>query len=121
MKLKHDNYSAEIIGGDTVRLSGVFRLQGKEQYLEVLTLLESAIESASGSLIIDLTDLSFLNSSGVSSLSIFVIQAREAGHKNIKIIGSNKYSWQTKSLKNFQKLWKNIEVEVREQPAESSM
>ncbi|MCR9141774.1 MAG: hypothetical protein NXI24_05945 [bacterium] len=119
MKLKHDNYSAELIGDNTVRLSGVFRLQGKEQYMEVLSLLENAIESASGSLIIDMTELSFLNSSGVSSLSIFVIQAREAGHKNIKIIGSDKYSWQAKSLKNFQKLWKNIEVEVREHVADA--
>ena len=114
MKLIRDNYSAELVGDDTVRLSGVFRLQGKEQYLEVLVLLEGAIESARGSLTIDMTGLSFLNSSGISSLSIFVIQAREAGHKRIKIIGSNRYSWQAKSLKNFQKLWKNIEVEVRE-------
>lgn len=120
MKLTHDNYSAELIENNTVRLSGIFRLQGKEQYMEVLALLESALESASGSLVIDMTDLSFLNSSGVSSLSIFVIQAREAGHKSIKIIGSDKHSWQVKSLKNFQKLWKNIEVEVRDAALDSS-
>ena len=116
MKLQHENYSAELFGNHTVRLSGTFRLQGKEQYLEILTLLANAIESANGSLTIDVTDLNFLNSSGISSLSIFVIQAREAGHKNIKIIGSEKHSWQAKSLKNFQKLWKQIEVEFRDAP-----
>ncbi|MCR9141777.1 MAG: hypothetical protein NXI24_05960 [bacterium] len=113
MKLEHENYSAELIENNTVRLSGTFRLQGKEHYLEIMSLLENAIKSADGALTIDLTDLNFLNSSGISSLSIFIIQAREAGHKKIKIIGSDKHSWQAKSLKNFQKLWKNIEVEVR--------
>jgi hypothetical protein len=114
MKLRHENYTAELIDSSTVRLGGTLRLQGKEQYLEIMGLLESAIQAANGSLTIDMTDLNFLNSSGVSSLSIFIIQAREAGHKSIKIIGSGKHSWQAKSLKNFQKLWKQIEVELRD-------
>ena len=117
MKLEHENYSAELIDENTVRLSGTFRLQGKERYLEVMGLLENAIQSANGELTIDMTDLNFLNSSGVSSLSIFVIQAREAGHKKIKIIGSKKHSWQAKSLRNFQKLWKAIEIELLESEA----
>lgn len=113
MKLEHENYSAELIENHTVRLAGTFRLQGKEHYLEIMGLLENAIKMAEDMLTIDLTELNFLNSSGISSLSIFIIQAREAGHKKIKIIGSDKHSWQAKSLRNFQKLWKQIEVEVR--------
>ncbi len=114
MKLEHENYSAELIDNHTVKLRGTFRLQGKDHYMEIMGLLEDAIKLADGTLTIDMTDLNFLNSSGISSLSIFIIQAREAGHKKIRIIGSSRHSWQAKSLKNFQKLWRSIEIEVRD-------
>jgi hypothetical protein len=114
MKLEHENYTAELIDNATVKLSGTFRLQGKDHYVEIMSLLDNAIRLSAGELTIDMTELNFLNSSGISSLSIFIIQAREAGHKRIRIIGSRRHSWQAKSLKNFQKLWRQIEVEVRD-------
>jgi len=110
MKLAVANYSVEFKEEEKkVVFIGTLRLQGKEQYQEIYDLLVKASKIAGDSLDIDMRELKFLNSSGISSLSLFMIQLRKQNVR-IRIFGSSAISWQVKSLQNFQKLYNQVEI-----------
>jgi hypothetical protein len=94
----------------TVLFQGFLRLAGMEEYRPVMELLLSAIEK-SPNVTINLQKLEFLNSSGISMLSMFVIKVREKGNVNLVLQGSGNIVWQTKSLKNLQRLMPGIKLE----------
>ena len=111
--------SVEITGKDykvwyatedtTVFLKGFLRLDGIEEYKPIMNLLIDAISEASA-LAIDLKELEFLNSSGISMLSMFVVEVRNRGNTDITLLGSSKVLWQTKSLKNLQRLMPTMQL-----------
>lgn len=94
----------------TVFFRGFLRLAGMEEYKPVMDLLLGAIEQ-SPNFTINLRELQFLNSSGISMLSMFVIKVREKGNVNLALQGSEKILWQTKSLKNLQRLMPALKLE----------
>jgi hypothetical protein len=94
----------------TVFLKGFLRLDGIEEYKPIMNLLIDAISEVPA-LVIDLKELEFLNSSGISMLSMFVVEVRNRGTVEITLQGSNKVLWQTKSLKNLQRLMPNMQLE----------
>jgi hypothetical protein len=94
----------------TVFLKGFLRLDGIEEYKPIMNLLTDAIGQVA-SLTIDLKELEFLNSSGISMLSMFVVEVRNRGSIEITLQGSNKVLWQTKSLRNLQRLMPNMKLE----------
>ncbi len=100
-------YDAE---NTTVFLKGFLRLDGIEEYKPTMNLLTDAISQVSV-LTIDLKELEFLNSSGISMLSMFVVEVRNRGGVEITLLGSNKVLWQTKSLKNLQRLMPSMQLE----------
>ena len=91
-------------------MNGTLRLQDKDEYREIFELLTRAANETTGlPLRLDMKDLVFLNSSGISSLSLFIIRMRKLD-KDITIMGSETIPWQMKSLKNFQKLYGKVEI-----------
>ncbi|HEY9848099.1 MAG TPA: hypothetical protein V6D28_01470 [Leptolyngbyaceae cyanobacterium] len=94
----------------TVFFRGFLRLAGMEEYRPVMDLLVNALEKSS-QFTINLRDLEFLNSSGISMLSMFVIKVREKGNIHLVLQGSNKILWQTKSLKNLQRLMPGLKLD----------
>jgi hypothetical protein len=94
----------------TVFFSGVLRLAGMEEYRPVMDLLLSAVENTSN-FTISTKELEFLNSSGISMLSIFVVKIRELGNVQLTLQGSDKVLWQTKSLRNLQRLMPALTLE----------
>jgi hypothetical protein len=100
-------YDAE---NTTVFLKGFLRLDGIEEYKPIMNLLIDAISEMSA-LRIDLKELEFLNSSGISMLSMFVVEVRNRGNNEIALLGSTKVLWQTKSLKNLQRLMPTMQLE----------
>ena len=95
----------------TVAMKGTLRLQGRDQYQPIFDLLMKAAAWREGKLIIDMGELIFLNSSGISAISLFIIEMRKIG-KPIEIVGSNSVTWQSKSLKNFQRLYEQVEITI---------
>jgi hypothetical protein len=75
----------------------------------VLDILEAAAEE-SEHIIVDLKELEFLNSSGISMLSMFVVRLRQRGTAKLTFKGSANIVWQTRSLKNLQRLMPSIEL-----------
>ncbi|AFY72519.1 hypothetical protein Syn7502_00355 [Synechococcus sp. PCC 7502] len=94
----------------TVFCSGYLRLDGAEEYQPIMDLLINAINDQPA-ITVNLRELEFLNSSGISMLSMFVIKVRQNGKIQLIFEGSSKILWQTKSLKNLQRLMPSIKLD----------
>ena len=86
-----------------VTFSGTLRLAGLNEYAPIIDCIEDAFTECDN-LTLVLTDLCFLNSSGIAMFSKFVISARNNQGCKLTIIGSKEIPWQGKSLKNLQRL-----------------
>jgi len=95
----------------TVYFSGALRLANVKAYENVGKLLAEAAAQASA-LTLDFKELKFLNSSGITALSLFVVASRKAGRPQLKLVGSKTNAWQQKSLANFQMLWKDMQLTI---------
>ena len=111
MKVETDKYKIEYIKAERkITMEGILRLQDKSEYREIYEILTQAANETTGlPLNIDMSGLDFLNSSGISSLSMFILTMRKLD-KDVSIKGSESIPWQIKSLKNFQKLYGKVEI-----------
>lgn len=110
MEIKTDDYTVQYLTDtSTVLFKGFLRLDGMEEYQPIMDLLLAAIEAAP-KCVVDLRELEFLNSSGISMLSMFVVKVRQKGVQ-LTFQGSDAILWQTKSLKNLQRLMPDLTLE----------
>ena len=113
MEIKSDTYSVIYDKAtSTVHWKGSLRLSGTEEYAPIIDLLDYAIESQTSLLTLNLRDLHFLNSSGISMLSKFAIKVRQKKTIQMIVQGSQNIPWQGKSLKNLQRLMPSLTLEV---------
>ena len=96
--------------GNVIIMSGSMRLANLREYDKVKQFLNQAAEKVEDHLILDIRNLNFLNSSGITTISMFVIQEKKLNRLVLKVVGSETVPWQGKSLYNFQKLWNRVEV-----------
>ena len=94
----------------TVTFSGTLRLQNLAAYDSVKILLKEAREAATDRMTLNFKDLVFLNSSGITAISMFLIDARKKSGAGIRAVGSVKIPWQEKAMGNFKKLWNELEL-----------
>jgi hypothetical protein len=97
---------------NTIIFTGSLRLNGMDEYSPILDLLDLAVAQNPNNLIFNLESLEFLNSSGINMLSKFVIKMRQKGEILILVKGSKTIPWQSKSLKNLQRLMPTLEIEL---------
>ncbi len=95
----------------TVTFEGLLRLSGMDEYAPIVGLLNEVAAENLPSLILDLRSLQFLNSSGINMLSKFVLRVRQQDKTQLTVQGSNEIPWQSKSLKNFQRLMPTLQLE----------
>ena len=95
-----------------VIMEGSLRLVGAKQYEPISILLKETLQKESTQMTVNLVNLKFLNSSGISTLSKFVIFARKHEGSTMKIIGSQSIPWQKKSLKNLVRLMPSLILEL---------
>ncbi|MGG6241209.1 slr1659 superfamily regulator [Nodosilinea sp. AN01ver1] len=94
----------------TVVMEGFLRLNGIEAYQPVMDLLMTA--AAHDPCTVDLHQLEFLNSSGISMLSMFVVKVRDRGTTRLSFRGSEAILWQTRSRKNLKRLMPDLPIEM---------
>lgn len=95
----------------TVTFSGSLRLSGPEEYQPITQLLSDVADTQTEKIILNLQQLEFLNSSGISMLSKFIIEMRKKSGVQVAVQGSKCVAWQGKSLKNLQRLMPALVVE----------
>ena len=91
---------------------GSLRLSSVTEYSPIADLLDGAIAQDTSTITLNLKSLEFLNSSGISMLSKFVINIRKKKTVQIIVKGSHEIPWQSKSLKNLQRLMPGLELEI---------
>lgn len=96
----------------TIRFQGELGLGGPKEYEPIKQLLEEATAAESPRMILNLRELLFLNSSGISLLSKFVIGLRKKPNIKLIILGSKEVPWQGKSLQNLQKFLPTLQLEI---------
>lgn len=96
----------------TIRFQGSLRLGGMEEYAPIVDLLNEVSEQDHDTINLDFKGLEFLNSSGISMLSKFVISMRKKKTTSIMVKGSKDLAWQGKSLKNLQRLMPTLTLEL---------
>lgn len=112
MDISHEDYQVRYDEATaTILCSGSFRLHG-EEYKPVLDLLTLAADAKPAMLTLDLRGLQFLNSSGINTLSKFVLHVRKHNTSGVLVRGSTRFPWQEKSLKNLQRLLPALKLEI---------
>jgi hypothetical protein len=113
MEIKGEDYHVYYNNaGNAIVFSGTLRLRDSNEYQALSEMLSSVYAGAANTLTMDFKNLQFLNSSGINTISKFIINARKADKVRIKILGNNDISWQQKSLRNLQKLWASVQIEL---------
>ncbi|MCC5918229.1 MAG: hypothetical protein JJU02_12995 [Cryomorphaceae bacterium] len=96
----------------SIKFSGSMRLANMKEYEQVADFLKEHGNTFDDSLVLDFENLQFLNSSGITTISLFILNCKKNGGLELTVKGSNEVSWQQKSLSNFKKLWPNIKLEM---------
>ncbi len=113
MEIKGDNYKVWYdTNSASINFHGSLRLNGMEEYSSILKILSDAISGNPSRLTLNLVHLDFLNSSGITMLSKFVIGMRSNSAIHLMILGSNAIPWQSKLLKNLQRLMPNLNLKL---------
>ncbi|MEO1430544.1 MAG: DUF6272 family protein [Cyanobacteria bacterium J06633_8] len=96
-----------------VNFTGRVRMRGLQEYTVVFDLFDKVIEINKDVITLDLQNLELINSSGIDMLSKFIITTRKKKTVQINIIGSSSRNWQTRLLKNFQRLMPSLQYELK--------
>lgn len=99
-------------GNSTVCFKGALRLSGMEDYAPILDLLKETLIHPAAPIVLDLRELDFLNSSGITMFSRFVIEARDRAGIHLQILASEAVPWHARSLKNLQRLMPALNIRL---------
>jgi hypothetical protein len=98
--------------GAVIHYEGTLRLSGTDAYQPILEIMHGVLAEKPPVVVLDLTQLEFLNSSGINLLAKFTIELRKLPEIGMKVLGSTRIPWQSKSLPNLQKLHKGVELVI---------
>jgi hypothetical protein len=96
----------------TVLFKGALRLSGMEDYAPILDMLKETLINPTAPIVLDLRELDFLNSSGITMFSRFVIEARDRTGINLHVLASEAVPWHARSLKNLQRLMPSLNIRM---------
>jgi hypothetical protein len=83
-----------------------------EDYAPVFDMLKETLTGAPAPIVLDLRELDFLNSSGITMLSRFVIEARDRAGISLYFFASASIAWHARSLKNLQRLMPELTIQL---------
>lgn len=95
----------------TVKFEGLLRESDLTDYKPIEQFLDEVIAQEVPTITMNLKELEFLNSSGMSVLSRFVIGVRKKKTVELVVKGAKGVPWQGKSLGNWQRLMPTLTLE----------
>lgn len=114
MEINGDDYSVKFDDtSSSIIFSGSLRLCGTQGYAAVTELLDSVLEQDRELITMDLTELQFLNSTGITTISKFIIKTKNRGKTNLAIEGNSAVTWQRKTLKHLIRLMPSLTLEMK--------
>lgn len=96
-----------------IACAGSLLLSGTEEYAPILNLMLQAAEEQAEALVLNVTQLEFLNSSGINTMTKFVINVRNRKHLKLSVVGLEDVPWQVRLLKNLQRLMPSLELHMQ--------
>lgn len=96
----------------TVLFKGALRLCGTEDYAPILDMLKETLAAPAMPIVLDLRELDFLNSSGITMLSRFVMEARNRPGIDLQVLASEAVPWHGRSLRNLQRLMPTLSIRL---------
>jgi len=112
-EIKDSDYQVQYDSdSNIVNFSGLMSLGGPQGYAPITELLNKIAANEPEQITLNLRQLEFLNSSGISMLSKFVLGLRKKKAIQLIILGSSEMPWQSKSLKNLQKFLPSLKLEI---------
>jgi hypothetical protein len=96
----------------TILFKGALRLCGTEDYAPILDMLKETLTSPAMRIVLDLRELDFLNSSGITMLSRFVMEARDRPGIDLQVLASESVPWHARSLRNLQRLMPSLSIRL---------
>ena len=96
----------------TVLFKGALRLCGTDDYAPILDMLKETLASPAMPIVLDLRELDFLNSSGITMLSRFVMEARDHPGIDVQVLASETVPWHARSLRNLQRLMPTLSIRL---------
>lgn len=113
-EVKGDGYQVQYDPASaTVYFQGEIALGGPKDYAPIVNLLNEVAALEPKIITLNVKELAFLNSSGISMLSKFVLGMRKKKGTQLVVIGSKKMPWQGKSLKNLERLLPGLKLVVQ--------
>jgi len=94
-----------------VRISGYMRMTEISDYDPFLRFLVECTEKSKRPLILDVVNLDYLNSSGITTLIMFVLTMKGTSALPVLIKGNKNTFWQTRSLHNLTKFYPAASIE----------
>jgi hypothetical protein len=95
---------------NVVTFEGTLRLHGMVEYDPIKELLDQAICTRSEAITLNLKELRFLNSAGITLLFQFALKLREQAMDRIVVLGAADIPWQGRSLPNLEKLVPGLQL-----------
>lgn len=113
MEINGDDYSVKFDDvSSMISFAGSLRLCGTKGYAVITDLLEKALEMDKELITMDLKELQFLNSTGITTISKFIIKTKNRGVTKLIIKGNGKITWQKKTLKHLIRLMPTLILEM---------
>lgn len=94
----------------TISLEGTLRLRNIQGDTSITDIFDAVIEQSPPCITLNLSNLKFINSSGLGMLFGFVVKIRDRTTSQVVGVGSKLVSWQSKTLKNLQQLMPELEL-----------
>ncbi|EIJ41505.1 hypothetical protein BegalDRAFT_0589 [Beggiatoa alba B18LD] len=113
MQIKTDDYDITFDATTHVIIcKGSLLLSGSDEYAPLLELMNQAAEQPIEELTLDVRGLEFLNSSGINTMTKFVINVRNKKNLQLAVIGYEQVPWQVRLLKNLQRLMPTLTLQL---------